>query len=342
MVMETWVLSIYTVSVGGDVDSPLGGTAVLRLFRLLRLTRLMRMLRSLPELMILIKGMVAAMRSVCYVMCLLIIITYVFAIAFTQLSKGTRYGEKYFPDVGIAMYSLIIYGTFLDALADFCDDIREDNPMLLVLVCIFICLSALTVMNMLIGVLCEVVTAVASSEREERLTMMMMERMTEIVRSLDLNHDGMISMAEFKKIVELPEAIVALQDVGVEPIGVVDFADYMFLEDGRQIQIPFEKFLDMLLDLRGANNATLKDIMTLHNVQKKQFTDAKNAQQSFASEAKEQAAMDFKRMEALVETRIGDMQKSTNAQLSELRQSNQRMESQMTAMMSLVQQLAAK
>ena len=54
--------------------------------RLMRLSRLVRMLRSFPELMMLINGMIAAVKSVCYVMSLLLIVTYVFAIAFTQLA----------------------------------------------------------------------------------------------------------------------------------------------------------------------------------------------------------------------------------------------------------------
>merc|ERR1719310_2439282 len=90
MVAETWVLTLYQIANGSSGGSPLGSTAILRLFRLLRLTRLMRMLRSLPQLMILIKGMITAMKSVFYVLCLLVLITYVFAIAFTQLSVGTE------------------------------------------------------------------------------------------------------------------------------------------------------------------------------------------------------------------------------------------------------------
>jgi len=74
MVMETWVLMIIMAIAGGG-ESPIGGTSILRLFRLLRLSRLSRMLRSLPELMILIKGMVSAMKSVSYVMALLVLIT---------------------------------------------------------------------------------------------------------------------------------------------------------------------------------------------------------------------------------------------------------------------------
>merc|ERR1719214_304471 len=130
MVMETWVLLIIMAALGGE--SPIGGTSILRLFRLLRLSRLMRMLRSLPELMILVKGMATAMKSVVYVMCLQVIITYVFAIAFTQLAVGTpSIGEKFFSNVALSMYSLLIYATLLDNMADFNDALRfEQWPLL--------------------------------------------------------------------------------------------------------------------------------------------------------------------------------------------------------------------
>merc|ERR1719313_2574449 len=111
MVMETWVLLIVGAASGSSGGNPLGGnTSILRLFRLLRLSRLMRMLRSLPESMILVKGMITAMKSVIYVMCLQVIITYVFAIAYTQLAVGTpTIGENLFSNVALSMYSLLVY-----------------------------------------------------------------------------------------------------------------------------------------------------------------------------------------------------------------------------------------
>merc|ERR1719313_358003 len=158
-------------AMGQSGGSPLGGqTSVLRLFRLLRLSRMMRMLKSLPELMILIKGMVTAMKSVAYVMALLVLITYVFAIAFTQLAVGTDVGDDLFANIAHSMYSLLIYATLLDVLIDFTDGLRHEQWVLLILGFIYITLAALTVLNMLIGVLCEVVSAVAENERDEMRT----------------------------------------------------------------------------------------------------------------------------------------------------------------------------
>jgi len=264
MVLETWVLTIVGALTGNGGESPLGGTAILRLFRLLRLSRLMRMLRSLPELMILIKGMITAMKSVLYVMCLLVIILYVFGIAFTQLAVDTVViRDRYFQNVLLSMYSLLIYGTFLDDLSQFCDDIRAESIPCLVLVFAFICLSSLTVMNMLIGVLCEVVSAVATTEKEMILTQTVSDKMLGVVQSLDTNSNGMVSLSEFRKILEIPQALQALQDVGVDPAGVVDFAEMMFFEDSdpdKPVELPFDTFMEMILDLRCSNTATVKDI----------------------------------------------------------------------------------
>jgi len=64
-------------------------------------------------------------------------------------------------------------------------------------------------------------------------------------------------------ILEKPAALRALQEAGVDPAGIVDFADLFFYEDGKPIELPFDRFMELILDLRGSNSATVKDIMTL-------------------------------------------------------------------------------
>merc|ERR1719316_743407 len=63
MVFETWILPF--VGIHGA-----GGFSMLRLLRLLRLTRLTRLTRSAPELIVLLKGMGVAVRSVSSVVAL--------------------------------------------------------------------------------------------------------------------------------------------------------------------------------------------------------------------------------------------------------------------------------
>merc|ERR1719464_2420800 len=96
----------------------LGDASILRMARLMRLTRMARMarlFRAMPELLILIKGMVSATRSVFFTLCLLAILLYIFAIAFTQLLDETPAGLRYFPKVFTSMHTLLLEGTLLDS-----------------------------------------------------------------------------------------------------------------------------------------------------------------------------------------------------------------------------------
>merc|ERR1711937_105175 len=95
-------------------DSPLGNVSMLRLLRLARLTRILKMLRSMPELLILVKGMLAASRSVMFTVVLLAGLLYVYAIVFTSICGGTEIEEE-FKTVPHSMYTLFMVGTLLDS-----------------------------------------------------------------------------------------------------------------------------------------------------------------------------------------------------------------------------------
>jgi voltage-gated sodium channel len=267
MVLETWIFTMMEV-LGGGGKSPLEGKgSILRLFRLLRLSRLMRMLRSLPELMILVKGMATAMKSVSYVVVLLLLCLYVFAIAITQLAAGTEnIYELYFTSVQDTIYALLIYGTFLDNFAQFCDDILADSAVILAIVAIFVSIACLCVLNMLIGVLCDVIQQVADKEREDSITVRVSEKMHEVVESLDSEGDksGTISLDEFKSILYNNTILDLLDDVGIDAVSLVDFAELFFYSDtGEQVELDFDTFMEMVLDLRGSNNACVKDVLNL-------------------------------------------------------------------------------
>jgi hypothetical protein len=278
-VVETWVITLVTSMMSSGGGSPLGNASMLRLLRLLRLTRMARMLRSMPELMILIKGMVAATRSVFFTMCLLLIVNYVFAIAMRQLTEGTEAGEQYFNSIPRSMYTLLIHGTFLDDLAAVSDLILESSVLILFVFLMFICVAALMVMNMLIGVLCEVVSKVAETEKEEMTVTYMKHKIERIVKALDSNSDMTISRTEFLQILDNGEALALLDEVGVDPIGLIELQDSLFpynAETGKETQMEFATFMEAVLNMRGSNQATRKDIMQVIHWMQKSFDDIQN------------------------------------------------------------------
>jgi len=287
MVMETWVMTGIIVASGDEGGSSPVDASILRLFRLLRLSRLARMLRSMPELMILIKGMVSASRSVLFTLMLLAILLYIFAIAMTQLTSNNPVidaasGVNYFESIPTSAYYLLISGVFLDNLGAMMDAIGAASPVFAVLFLIFIALAALMVMNMLIGVLCEVVSAVAATEKEEMLVTFVREKMDKIVKEIDHNNNGWISQSEFKKLMVNETAVRSLNEVGVDPEGLVDFADFIFdpesssteemLDEGDgELQISFEKLMNVVMDFRGSNFATVKHVLNMTKLIKTEF-----------------------------------------------------------------------
>merc|ERR1712100_698594 len=146
--------------------------------------------------------MVAAAATVGYTLGLLLLCTYVFAIALRNLvpdnpwgknSDGTLKGPPedfeadcgyleesalidqcplqfaYMSNVWETMHSLIVFATFLDDLSNFVIPLLRQSLPCFILSWIYIALSSLTIMNMLIGVLCEVISAVAAEEKESMI-----------------------------------------------------------------------------------------------------------------------------------------------------------------------------
>jgi len=282
---DPFVIGLITAIKGGSgLNLP---TAVLRLFRLARLSRLVRMLRSLPELMIMIKGMFSATASVGYTLGLLMLITYVFAIALRNLTPSAdgfvpadeedfHVETQYYSSVPETMHTLIIYGTFLDALADYIVPVKQQSTPCFILSWVYIALASLTVMNMLIGVLCEVIAAVAEEEKESMIVDKVNEKFSLICGELDKNGDGTLSWDEFLLILDYPEALDALDSVGVDMESMVDLAEDFFNEDGEPVCVTFMEFMEMVLDLRGGQTATVKDIMGLGKRFNKKFMKVKD------------------------------------------------------------------
>lgn len=262
MILETWAMNLFIALTGEGLDGGMGDASILRLVRLVRILRMARMaklVQCMPELMILVKGMAVATRTVLYTLFLLMIIVYVFSIAFMQLTKGTEMQELYFESVLGSMSLLLMEGILPDQAA-FMKRMADEHILLAVALLLFILLGSLTVMNMLVGVLVEVVKNVSDIEREQMDVAFLKNHLLKYVTALDTDNDCHISKSEFVGMLENPEPLKALQNIGVDVVGLVDFTDYIFEENQT---ISLRKFMDMVLQLRGTNTTTVKDIVDL-------------------------------------------------------------------------------
>jgi len=121
----------------------------------------------------------------------------------------------------------------------------------------------MTVMNMLIGVLCEVISAVAVEEKESMIVDKVHDKLGSIMGDLDQNKDGTLSWDEFQAVLDIPHALAMLESVNVDAASMVDMAEDAFFEDGEPVSLTFPDFMEMVLDLRGGQQASVKDILRM-------------------------------------------------------------------------------
>merc|ERR1712232_908534 len=175
-------------------------TWILQLAKLLRLVRVMRMarlMRAAPELMIMIKGILASVKSVLTTLFLLLCVHYAFGLAFCYVSKNTALAasSSLFPNVAASMYNLMFYGVLsLDFAQDVASKIYHNlGAQYAFFYYLFILVAAFTVMNMMVGVLFEVVLAVTETEKERMALDSAREKLFSLMESLDGDCDYTIT-----------------------------------------------------------------------------------------------------------------------------------------------------
>eukprot|EP00929_Paragymnodinium_shiwhaense_P034019 TRINITY_DN18559_c0_g1_i2.p1 TRINITY_DN18559_c0_g1~~TRINITY_DN18559_c0_g1_i2.p1 ORF type:complete len:382 (+),score=67.16 TRINITY_DN18559_c0_g1_i2:483-1628(+) len=265
MILETWVMPL---ALGGGKGNPLGDIAILRLLRLLRLSRLARLLRSIPELVILVKGIVAATRSVATVLLMLCILCYIWAIIFTGTYKHYPKDEEeglhfYFGSIGMSMFTFICNGTLLDNLADLVLAIKDDSLIMLALFLAFILLSAFTMLNMLIGILCDVVAQTEKEETERQALEIIKAAFLEAFRTIDTDGSGRVSGTEFDAMLSDGSEVLLLvtEEFGLDKQGLQEIKALMFPDEDRELS--FDEFMRLLIRFRPSEKAGSMDVQQL-------------------------------------------------------------------------------
>lgn len=269
MVVETWILSfiLLVTDATGRGGARLGGSSLLRIVRvvrLLRISRMARVLRAIPELVIILKGIGAAARSVCVFLVLWLFIVYVFAIVFRQATDEDEdgIGDKYFQSVPDAMNTLALDGILPDNAA-FVHDLADANPLLWPIVMVFILFASLTLMYMLLGVLVETVRCVAATEKEgvAVINLSRQLRMVTARLGMDVDEDG-ITKAQFDELVCDPSVVHILQEEGVDPLMMIDLVEEVYEGDNGQPRerLSFDEFVGTVMSMRGNNPAKVKDV----------------------------------------------------------------------------------
>jgi len=198
---------------------------------------------------------------VTFTFCLLVFISYIFAIAFTQMAEFTTIGQEKFPNVMATLIFVLIQVTMPDLSATIYE-IADSSLILAFFFTLFAIVAYITVMNMMVGVLVEVVTVVSSVEKEELSVKFVKSKLIEIMVDFGVDADcnERISREEFESLILSPKAVQAIQDTGVDAIGLVEFSDFLFQNVD---ELTFFDFFEIVLQFRGGNAVTMKDIVDL-------------------------------------------------------------------------------
>lgn len=305
-VVDTWIVSALIWYRGGESSAAFltgNNSSILRMariFRLSRLIRVLRLFRVFSELLIIVKGITAAARSVLSTIVLLLIFIYVFAISFRSLVGGTGAGDLLFSTTGQSMHTLLLYGTFLDNIEAVDEALQKEGQVYVAVLYLYILVNNFTVLNMLIGVLCTVITSISSSEKESIALEFVRRKMQRLLNTE--GDDGHVSKEQFSQLLQEPEGAQTLSEVGVDVVALVDSLGDIFRgDDGEERDMSFEEFIDVILSLRGSNLMTIKDIVDF----RKQIDNSHKAIRSEVRKAAvERAAKERELQEARQQTSV--------------------------------------
>jgi voltage-gated sodium channel len=325
MVVETWCLPIAL----GDSKLPID-VQFLRLLRLLRLARMVRLLRGLPELLTLVKAMGAAVQATSTVFGLLLLILYVFAIVFRMQLGGPEYEmTEFFGSVPSAMICLFYSGTLGDNITFIFEEVRKKKASMAFVYLIYVFLTMFTVLNMLIGVLCEVVSAVDAKSKEDILIDYVRETLLKTLMEIDEESDGMISRREFEALMENESARNALIELDVDPEMFGAVSAYLFdpaEPGGPEKELTFADFLQRVLKMRSTEQARVLDIMEMQkHIQKehsKTATEITNAKQDILNDISSKSESRLNAVESSLEAKIEEKLSMINEKLDVLAKRN--------------------
>eukprot|EP00931_Biecheleriopsis_adriatica_P061240 TRINITY_DN36813_c0_g2_i2.p1 TRINITY_DN36813_c0_g2~~TRINITY_DN36813_c0_g2_i2.p1 ORF type:complete len:307 (-),score=80.80 TRINITY_DN36813_c0_g2_i2:200-1120(-) len=232
---------------------------IFRLVKLLRLSRISRLLRAVPELIIIVKGIKFAARSVVIFFVIWLLTIYIFAVVLRQLTDKTPVGEQYFKSVLDSMNTLLLNGLLAD-YAPVLHAMGSGSPLIWLVMLAFVLLASITIMYMLLGVLVDVVGVISAAEKEGMTVKYVASKLRAKMEALGQNVDAEITKFEFQKLLVEPDVCQVLASVSVDVVVLVDTLD-MIYEDlektGRGMT--FEKMIDIMLNGRGGNAATVRD-----------------------------------------------------------------------------------
>merc|ERR1719487_1476644 len=186
-------------------------------------------------------------------MLLWLFITFFFALTIKRLLDKANLRNEYFATVAETMHTLLMHGILLSDIHILLAEMNKEDPGVEVLFLLFTFLS-FAILVTCAGVICQVVAAVASAEKEHLMIGYYEGVLREDFDGVDADGDGMINREEFSSLCSQPSACQKLTDIGVDVLDLVEMLDTVY---DSVDAIAFTEFMELVLGLQGSNKATV-------------------------------------------------------------------------------------
>eukprot|EP00403_Amphidinium_massartii_P025031 CAMPEP_0178392940 /NCGR_PEP_ID=MMETSP0689_2-20121128/11934_1 /TAXON_ID=160604 /ORGANISM="Amphidinium massartii, Strain CS-259" /LENGTH=460 /DNA_ID=CAMNT_0020013523 /DNA_START=42 /DNA_END=1422 /DNA_ORIENTATION=- len=165
---------------------------------------------NIPELTIMVKSLMAALRSVSMTFLLALGVFYVWAIIFTQWARSKSQTSVEYEHFGTLPRSFLTFQQILsfDETFVLIRFVFRRSPMHGMLLLLFILVAAFTILNMLIGVICKIVALTNVHAREKALK----KKVSQTFEQMDEDESGTITQVELRN----HDSMLALRQVGID------------------------------------------------------------------------------------------------------------------------------
>eukprot|EP00931_Biecheleriopsis_adriatica_P033028 TRINITY_DN19203_c0_g1_i2.p1 TRINITY_DN19203_c0_g1~~TRINITY_DN19203_c0_g1_i2.p1 ORF type:complete len:204 (-),score=37.52 TRINITY_DN19203_c0_g1_i2:188-799(-) len=159
------------------------------------------------------------------------------------------------------MNTLLLDGMLSD-YAEFINELTGVSAFLWPVGMMFVLLSAVTLMYMLIGVMVNVTTLVASTEREGFTVAFLANNMRNVLSELGYPAEHPFSKEEFRNLILHPDVVRLLGSIDVDILIMLDAAEAIWddFNDKETRGFVFSDVVEAILSLRSENTATVQDI----------------------------------------------------------------------------------
>lgn len=270
MVLDTWVIMVILKTVAGGTGQVNIPVQPLRMLRLFKLTRMARLMKAFPELVIMVKGLVRSLRAISSSGILIMLMLYTWAILLHNLMKDEDKLNAEFYDatqqdfttVFNCMWMLFLQGTlFLDNSGIMMTTLIFHKEFHVVIAGIaffsYALLSALLILQMLIGVLCDVVARVGAEGREADAIGLVKQELLASLKQY-AGDDGLIEQTELFKVMVSRDSKRVLKKLNINFPYLLELQKMMFPKKTSKASI--KAVLQLMVMCRGDNNATVSTL----------------------------------------------------------------------------------